>query len=63
LSSSTPALRQTIPLPAGVMASGSSSFAFTKFYGMPQAVGAVTLSVPGGGTSTITINAQGLISH
>lgn len=61
--SSTPTLRQTIPLPSGVIVSGSSSFVFTKFYGVPQATGAITLSVSGAGTSTITVNAKGLISH
>ena len=62
LASSTPSLRQIFSLPAGIVVSGSSSFAFTKLYGMPQAAGNISLFVPGAGTTTVSVNAKGLIS-
>jgi len=63
LASSTASLRQTTPLPAGIIVSGNPSLVFTQFYGLPQATGTITISVRGAGTSTITVNTKGLISY
>ena len=50
-------------IPASVTLSGTQEYVFTKFTGLPQTTGSLTLTSANNETRTITINAKGMVSY
>ena len=49
--------------PTSLTLSGTQEYIFTKFTGLPQTTGALTLTFMNNETRTITINANGMVSY
>ena len=54
---------ETFDMPTSIILSGIQEFVFTKFTGLPQTTGALTLTSANNETRTITINANGMVSY
>jgi len=50
-------------VPTSMTPSGVSEIVFTKFTGLPQTTGTITLTSNANETRTITINAKGMVSY
>jgi len=54
---------EVFEMPASITLSGTQEYVFTKFTGLPQTVGSLTLTSANNETRTITINAKGTVSY
>lgn len=53
---------ESFDLPAGISPSGTTEYVFSKFTGLPQTTGSVTLSTESD-TQTVTLNAKGIVNY
>lgn len=54
---------EVFPVPTSIVPSGLSELVFTKFTGLPQVTGVITLTSNTNETRNITINAKGAVSY
>ena len=54
---------EVFEIPASITLSGTQEYVFTKFTGLPQTVGSLTLASANNETRTITINAKGMVNY
>ena len=54
---------EVFDMPSSIIVSGTQEYVFTKFTGLPQTTGALTLTSMNNETRTITINANGMVSY
>lgn len=57
------AFDEVFEVPASITPSGLSEIVFTKFTGLPQTTGTITLTSNANETRTITINTKGIVSY
>lgn len=57
------AFDELFDVPTSITSSGVSEIVFTKFSGLPQTTGTITLTSNVNETRTITINAKGMVSY
>lgn len=57
------AFDEMFEVPASITPSGLSEIIFTKFTGLPQTTGTITLTSNANETRTITINAKGMVGY
>lgn len=50
-------------MPTSMALSGTQQYVFTKFTGLPQIIGSLTLTSANNETRTVTINAKGTVSY
>ena len=50
-------------VPTSITLSGTQEYVFTKFTGVPETTGSLTLTSANNETRTITINAKGMVSY
>jgi hypothetical protein len=50
-------------MPTSIIVSGTQEFVFTKFTGMPQTTGTLTLTSSNNEARNITINAKRMVSY
>jgi len=54
---------ETISLPSTLSASGLAEVQFTKLTGLPNTTGTVTLTTTASETTTVTVNAEGMVNY